>query len=58
MQIFNIVKPRPDRNDSEKTYWDPIGKMFEKDGKRWCQIYSIGDCQIFEDKKKEDGGPY
>ena len=62
MQRFNIVKARPDRNNPEKTYWDPIGVLFAKDAdgvdlsnvKFFGQIYAIGDINIFPATKKED----
>ena len=58
---MNIVKPRADRNDSEKTYWDPIGILFVPDEvdvsevKFFGQIYSIGDINVFPQKPKTDG---
>jgi hypothetical protein len=63
MDKFRIVKPRQDRNDSEKTYWDPIGTLFmteDKDGnpKLFGQIFAIGDVQVLFDKPKTGDNPY
>ena len=55
MKSFNIVRPREDRDDPEKTYWDPIGIMWENDGKMWGQIYAIGKVCMFENKPKDTG---
>ena len=65
MQRFDIVKARADRNDPDKTYWDPIGTLFAKtpDGvdvsevKLFGQIFAIGDVNVFPHKPKTDN-PY
>lgn len=64
-QRFDIVKARPDRNDPEKTYWDPIGTLFAKSDsdldlsgvKLFGQIFAIGDVNVFPHKPKGDN-PY
>jgi len=59
MKTYSMMAPRADRKDETKTYWDPIGKLFEKDGKFWGQIFLGGvSFQVFEDKKKDEGGPF
>ena len=62
-QLFDIVKPRKDRNDEDKTHWDPIGVIWikdagEEDQKAWGQIYSIGDINVFPRKPKGEDNPY
>ena len=66
-QRFDIVKARPDRNDPEKTYWDPIGTLFaipKEDGvelpefKLFGQIFAIGDVQVFPHKDRDASNPF
>ena len=57
MKTYSLMVPRTDRKDESKTYWDPIGKLFEKDGKMWGQVHFGGiSFQVFEDTKKRTRG--
>lgn len=60
MQVLNLMVPRTDRDDPNKTYWDPIGKLFIKEDKVWGQLYLTGSTfQAFPPKTKEgSGGPF
>lgn len=62
MQVMNMMVPRKDRNDESKTYWDPIGTLFVKDGKMWGTIHLGGvQFQVFDRDKKDTGsggGPF
>ncbi|MCE5185048.1 MAG: hypothetical protein LLF76_02860 [Planctomycetaceae bacterium] len=61
MKLYDIVKPRPDRNDPDKTHWDPIGVLFVDGEKMWGQIFAIGDINVFARKKRQDSeeaGPF
>ena len=51
--------PRQDRKNPEKTYWDPIGKLFASDDKMWGTMHLGGHAfQVFEDTKKDEKGPF
>jgi hypothetical protein len=64
---LNVAKPRQDRNNPEKTYWDPIGTLFIKgvddDGnevelpklKVFGSIFAIGDVSAFPPREAEGG---
>ena len=59
MKTFTLMVPRQDRKNPEKTYWDPIGKLFASDDKMWGTMHLGGHAfQVFEDTKKDEKGPF
>jgi len=58
LKRYNITRPRTDRNDEKKTYWDNIGTLFIDDEtqKKWLRLNWLPDVfPIFPVKAKEDG---